>query len=147
MTPKSLLIHNSRYPKVTEINPWIYTQTHFLKLCQFICLLYVFQIFSIVLQPETSFNIHLVCFFVWLVGWFCNDSVVAYNDSFTCATLQISTCSLFEYSFFLNLNDYHANSSCLSCFLLNARVDINQCFIITGQLLHSEQNLQIVIGL
>lgn len=56
-------------PKVTEINPWIYTQTRSLNLCPIhLCPLYVFQIFSIILWSETSFlfffNIHLVFFSV-----------------------------------------------------------------------------------
>lgn len=104
---------NSDTPKVTEINPWIYTQTRSLKLWTIhlnSCLLYVFQIFSIILWSETSFlftktrlNVHLVWFLYLFTFWFvcfCSDSVMPYNDSFTCATLQISTCSLFEYAFF-----------------------------------------------
>lgn len=75
MAPELLLIHNSWCPKVTEINPWIYIQIRFLKACSIqLCLLYVFQIFSIILWSETSFlfifNIHLVFFFVCLFSFF-----------------------------------------------------------------------------
>lgn len=84
-------------PKVTEINPWIYTRTRSLNLCPIhLCPLYVFQIFSIILWSETSFlfffNIHLV-FFLF------NFAVILWWSLCLCS-LQISTCSLFEYAFF-----------------------------------------------